>query len=215
MVDDLYSDRLRSSLNTLDIPSFRALARQAGVSDWSVRRLRRGQAQQLRGHGLVKLAAVLDCSISALLQQFSVEPPAAVEGEPSTQEPLPGPATIAKIDARTDDPDPPVGDIHAWQRQALDTLESWLRQWPTAAAAIAKNPDLPAARLMPLLEPLSDLLAQWQVEAIAPVGEFVAYDPQWHQLLEGQAMAGDRVRVRYSGYRHQGKLLFRAQVSPD
>ncbi|MEM8641167.1 MAG: helix-turn-helix transcriptional regulator [Cyanobacteria bacterium P01_G01_bin.54] len=202
MVDDLYSDRLRSRLAALAIPSFRALARQADVSDWAVRQLRRGQAQQLRGQVLVKLAAALDCSLPELLQQFSADL-ASLDGIEEEAKDHQG-ATSNAVD----------GDVQIWQREALDTLESWLRQWPTAAAAIAKNPDLPAARLLPLLQPLTDLLAQWDVEAIAPVGEIVAYEPQWHQLLEGTAEPGDRVRVRYGGYRHQGKLLFRAQVSP-
>jgi len=58
------------------------------------------------------------------------------------------------------------------------------------------------------------LLQQWGVEAIAPVGAELPYDPQQHQLLEGTAQAGDQVLVRYTGYRQGDKLLYRAKVSP-
>jgi len=37
------------------------------------------------------------------------------------------------------------------------------------------------------------------VEAIAPVGAELSYDPQLHQLL-GRAQPGERVKVRYTGY---------------
>ena len=52
------------------------------------------------------------------------------------------------------------------------------------------------------------------MEAIAPVGAEVAYDPQLHQPLEGTAQPGEKVKVRYTGYRQGDKLLYRAKVSP-
>ena len=87
-------------------------------------------------------------------------------------------------------------------------------QWPTAAAAAEKNPQLPAVRLLPLIKPVEQLLKQWGVEAIASVGDEVAYDPQHHQLIEGTAAPGESVKVRYTGYRQGEKLLHRAKVSP-
>ena len=100
------------------------------------------------------------------------------------------------------------------RQSALETLESWMVQWPTAAHAAQKNDTIPASRLIPLIRPIERLLDQWEVEAIAAVGEEVAYDPTIHQLMNGVAQPGDSVRVRYVGYRHQGKLLHRAKVSP-
>jgi hypothetical protein len=91
-------------------------------------------------------------------------------------------------------------------------------QWPTAARAAQQvpisGPALPAARLLPLVRPVEQLLQQWGVEALAPVGEQVPYDPHRHQLMEGSAEPGEPVLVRYTGYRQGDKLLFRAKVSP-
>ncbi len=101
-----------------------------------------------------------------------------------------------------------------FQRDSLQVLESWLVQWPTAARAAREKPDLPAERLLPLLRPVEQLLQQWGVEAIAAVGAEVAYDPKEHQLMEGTAEPGDRVKVRYTGYRQGDNLLYRAKVSP-
>lgn len=187
-MNELYTQRLRSRMTELNLVSYRALAQAAQVSDWTIRQLRAGQADQLRGAILHQLAIFFDCSVTDLLREFS----------PLELPPFPNRAATAET-------------IH---RAALETLETWLRQWPTVVAAIAKNPDLPASRLVPLLKPLENLLTEWDVVAIATVGEELPFDPQWHQLLEGQANPGDRVRVRYVGYCYQGKLLYRAQVSP-
>jgi molecular chaperone GrpE (heat shock protein) len=63
---------------------------------------------------------------------------------------------------------------------------------------------------------LANLLKQWQVEAIAVVGETVLFDPQWHQLMESELLSepGTPMIVRYVGYRQGKKLLYRAKVSP-
>jgi molecular chaperone GrpE (heat shock protein) len=101
-----------------------------------------------------------------------------------------------------------------FQQSSLEVLESWLLQWPTAAAAAQKNPKLSAVKLLVLVKPVVELLKRWGVENIGSVGEKVPYDPQYHQLLEGNAITGDLVEVRYVGYRQDDRLLYRAKVSP-
>jgi hypothetical protein len=46
------------------------------------------------------------------------------------------------------------------------------------------------------------------------VGEHVTYDPQIHQLIEGDTDKVSTVVVRYVGYRQGDTLLYRAKVSP-
>jgi molecular chaperone GrpE (heat shock protein) len=58
------------------------------------------------------------------------------------------------------------------------------------------------------------MIAQWGVEMIGSIGEEIAYDPQYHELMEGSATAGDTVKVRYVGYRQDDRLLHRMKVSP-
>jgi hypothetical protein len=95
----------------------------------------------------------------------------------------------------------------------LQVLESLLLQLPTAVYAAQQNPQVSAVKLLPLLRPIDALLQQWGIEAIAQVGVELPYDPQQHQLMAGTAAMGDRVRVRYVGYRQGDKLLYRAKVS--
>ncbi len=99
-----------------------------------------------------------------------------------------------------------------FQQESLQMLESWFLQWPTAIAIIQKNPQLPAERILPLVKPVEQLLQKWGLEAIADVGEEVAYNPQQHQLIKGNAEIGDMVKVRYVGYKKGDKLLYRAKV---
>ncbi len=103
--------------------------------------------------------------------------------------------------------------MQEFQQSSLQVLESLLLQLPTAAFAAQQNDQLPAVRLLPLLRPLEQLIQTWGVEAIAAVGAEIPYNPQWHQLMEGTAQPGDRVKVRYTGYRQGEKLLYRAKVS--
>ncbi|MFM2314859.1 MAG: hypothetical protein RLZZ04_4135 [Cyanobacteriota bacterium] len=101
-----------------------------------------------------------------------------------------------------------------FQQMSLATIESWLLQWPTAVTAVRQNPQLPATRLLALVEPVEQLLKQWNVDPIATVGEELAYDPQQHQLMKGIAQPGELVKVRYVGYKQGDKLLHKAKVSP-
>jgi molecular chaperone GrpE (heat shock protein) len=104
--------------------------------------------------------------------------------------------------------------LQEFQQSSVQVLESWLLQWPTAAYAVTQNDQLPAIRLLPLIKPVEQLLQQWGIDAIASVGDELAYDPQWHQLMSGTVQPGELVRVRYVGYRQGDKLLYRAKVSP-
>ena len=101
-----------------------------------------------------------------------------------------------------------------FQQSSVQVLESLLLQLPTAAYAAQQNPQAPAVKLLPLLRPLDQLLQAWGIEPIATVGAEVPYDPQQHQLMAGVAQPGDRVKVRYTGYRQGDRLLYRAKVSP-
>jgi molecular chaperone GrpE (heat shock protein) len=86
--------------------------------------------------------------------------------------------------------------------------------FPTAAHKVRANPQLEAIKILPLVEkPLEKLLFIWGIQAIASVGAEVAYDPQYHELLQGNAEIGEPVKVVYVGYRQGEKLLYRAKVS--
>lgn len=104
-------------------------------------------------------------------------------------------------------------------REAVQQIESLILQLPSAIYAVQQNPQLPAKNILPLLRPLDALLQQWAITAIGVVGEQIAYDPQEHELMDQtmdqeQAIAvGDRVLVRYVGYKLGERLLYRARVS--
>lgn len=204
-----YTKLLQHRMQQLKIPSFRQLSRLSGVSDRQLRRLREGEIRQMRLETVLKLSQTLQWSVEELLQQFSPDSPAS---------PPDNAATLAAVRQEYQRLQQQLQRqqetlMQEFQQSSLQVLETWLVQWPAAAAAAKKNPQLPALRLLPLMKPVEKLLQQWDVSAIAAVGEELDYDPQWHQLMSGTARPGDRVRVRYAGYCHGGKLLFRAKVS--
>ena len=201
-----YSQALRSLMDSVEISSYKALARMAGVSEWQVRQLRRGKATQMRLENLLKLAQALDISVDQLIESCSdVELSQDNSSEALKQE-------YDRLRSQLKQQKQTLWQ--EFQRQSLDVLEPWMLQWPTVTHAVEKNPQLPAERLLPQVRPVEKLLKTWNIEAIAPVGAEVPYDPQQHQLMEGTAEAGQTVRVRYTGYKQGDRLLYRAKVSP-
>jgi DNA-binding Xre family transcriptional regulator len=201
------SQQLQELMQQVGISSFRALARQAEVSHWQVRQLRQGKALQMRVEPLLMLANVLQVTLSELLVRCAgVEATEPLEQSSTLQ------AEYDRLQIQMQQQRETL--LQEFQLTSLDILESWLRNWPTAAYAATQNPELPAVRLLPLLHPVERLLQEWGVEAIASVGSEIPYNPQQHQLREGNAQPGELVRVRSTGYRQGEKLLYRAEVSP-
>ena len=203
-MQDSYPQRLRSLLKQAHIPSLKALSRAAEVSEWQVQRLSKGQAAKMRVESLHKLAQALRVSTVELVAEFS-ELAIITPTDSNLQQ------EYQRLHIQLQQQQEILQQ--EFQNTSLQILESWLIQYPTAAYAAQQN-DVPASRLLPLMRPVEQLIKAWGLEAIAPVGTEIPYDPQIHQLMEGHAEVGDRVKVRYTGYRQGEKLLYRAKVSP-
>ncbi|OCR02885.1 hypothetical protein BCD67_16550 [Oscillatoriales cyanobacterium USR001] len=203
-----YTLDLEKLMAQAGLSNLKALSQKAGVSELDLIRLRRGLALQTRADTLIKISQALQISLAELLAIFapdsielSSKSPSAIEKEYrhlQTQMQQQRETLMAEF-----------------QQQALQILESWMLQWPTAANKAQANPQLSAMKLLPLVRPVEKLLEAWGVEAIATVGASIPYNPQIHQLIEGTAQPGDLVKVRYNGYRQGEKLLHRVKVSPN
>ena len=207
-------------MQPMGVSSFKALAQKADVSEWQVRQLRQGQATQMRAEALIKLSQAIKISLPELISTFSqvaLEPEVRPVSPTVSETGLEAELVAVKLEYERSQAQLAQQREALWQefqQSVLQAIESWLLQWPTAAYAAQQNPQAPAVRLLPLLRPIETLLQQWGIEAIAEVGMELPYDPTQHQLMEGTAQPGDRVRVRYTGYRQEEKLLHRAKVSP-
>ncbi|GAB4204075.1 MAG: helix-turn-helix domain-containing protein [Coleofasciculaceae cyanobacterium] len=209
-----YTQPLQQLMQGLGFSTYKQLSKRAGISQKQLRRLRRGQISQLRLETLLKLSQVLQVSMSELLAIFS---PESTPYQPSVTG-----EEAKSLEALRQEYQRLQQQLHEqretlmleFQQSSLQVLESFLVFWPTAAYKAQQNPQLPAANILRLVQPVEQLLQDWGVEAIALVGAEVPFDPQFHQLLEGTAQPGEMVRVRNTGYQHQGKLLYRAKVSP-
>jgi molecular chaperone GrpE (heat shock protein) len=198
MASSDFTEPLRSHLQSIDIPSFQALCRAAQVSKWQVNQLRQGNVQQMRVEVLQRLSAVLQMPLPELIATFS---------DSDDADSL---LTSSQLAQQTF----AMQAQQNFQQATLQVLESLLLQLPTVRHSLERQPDVPAKRLLPLLRPLDDLLEAWGIEAIAPVGAEIPYDPTRHQLMDGTAQVGEPVRVRYTGYVQGDRLLYRAKVSP-
>jgi transcriptional regulator with XRE-family HTH domain len=185
---------LRHLMKLVDMKSFKELENRAVVSRGAIARLRKKQADLVSYRDLMQIAKVLRVTIADLISKFSqVNSVTRLVDTPQVLEP---------------------NDREIFEQEVLTKLESLLLQLPTAAYAITNNPHFPARNLLLLLKPLDILLSDWNIQAIAPVGTVVSYDPRWHQDMDGEDLSlGDQALVRYIGYRRGEQLLYRARVS--
>ena len=205
-----FSQKLQNLMQSAGISSFKALSRQAGVSEYQVLRLRQGKLEQMRLDILLKLSKALQISLSQLLSAFlesDIESP-----------PLPISQEIADLKREYERSLLQLEQQreilqHQFQQSSLQLLEPLLLQWPTAANKAQENPQLAAVKIVPLVQkPLEKLLQAWGIEAIAPVGAEIPYDPQLHQLKSGTAQPGELIKVTHIGYLQGERLLYRATV---
>lgn len=199
------------------ISSYRALAARAGVSLWQVGRLRGKNKRQMRLEVLSQFADALQMPLILLLQELGLinqlnqlETSAQVADLSPERELIALRQEYVRLQEQVEQlREEARSQIEA---EALQILESWLMQWPTVAKRAIANESLKAAKVLPFVRPVEQLMEAWGVEAIAPIDAEVEYDPQLHQLVGGTVDSGEKVRVTHSGHLYKGKLLHRAKV---
>jgi DNA-binding Xre family transcriptional regulator len=211
------STALKALMQNANISSYRALATQSGVSRWQVQQLRSGHIDQMRLAVLAQLAAALQISVTGLIANLGRESGIDASFNPSA--PASSSDSQRMLQQEYQRLQQQMAQQVAMARsqvqiEALQTLENWLTQWPTIAKRAIENPELSAAKFLPFIRPVEQLMAEWGVVAIAAVDDEIPYNPQLHQLLGGMAETGELVKVTHSGSQYQGKLLHRAKVKP-
>ena len=188
------SSLLRQWMNDIGISSYRELSHLAQVSELQFYRLENGLLESIPLGVLKKIAINLNISLFTLIDglsdvnQSSTEVPQEIQSNSQWE----------------------------YREEVISILESLILQLPTFVYIVEKNPNLPANKLLPLLQPLNELLSAWEITKIGNVGEIIPYNPQEHQLIDHNDLEikkGELVKLRYVGYRHQNKLLYRAKVS--
>lgn len=211
-----FTQKLLELMQRKNISSFKALSKLAGVSEYQIQRLRRGEIQQMRLEFLVKLSQALQIDLSELIVNFS-QIALIKQQTPTQQSSLKEITNLKKeyerLQKQLENQEKLL--LAQFQQSSLQILESLLIQFPTAAQRARENRQLPAANIIPLIEkPITRLLQEWGIEAIAEVDTELPYEPEIHQLIEGDAQPSEKVKIRYTGYLQGDKLLYRAKVSP-
>ena len=206
-----FTQKLLELMQQKDIYSFKSLSKLAGVSEYQIKRLRQGEIQKMRLEFLVKLSEALQIDLSELITNFSQI--ALIKQQSSSKEITDLKKEYERLQKQLENQEKLL--LAQFQQSSLQILESLLIQFPTAAQRARENRQLPAANIIPLIEkPITRLLQEWGIEAIAQVDTELPYEPEIHQLIEGDAQTSQKVKIRYTGYRQGDKLLYRAKVSP-
>jgi DNA-binding Xre family transcriptional regulator len=197
--------QLQKLMQQVGINSLRELYRSTGTSAHTINKLRSGKLDALRWESIVRISDTLKISTSEFIKIFGARQTGSQAGSiESLQQEYQ--QLQHQFEQQRD-------TLQAeFQSQSLQTIESFLTYFPTAKHAASNNPDFPASKLLTLVGSIDRLIQSWGVTVIGEVGSQVAYDPRWHQLIEGMANPNELVTVRYVGYRQGEKLIFRAKV---
>ena len=210
------SDRteiLRQHMKLVDIASFQALSEQTGLSRRAIDTLRKGNASTLKYTELAQLARILQLELQELIAKF-INPIDSSDKNASTISTIsPFHQEYQRLQQKLENQQQELRS--QFERETIQQLESLLLQLPSAAYAAQNNPNMLAKDILPLFKPLDVLLQKWGITVIGFVGEEIAYDPQKHQLIEGndEVEIGNPAIVRYIGYTKGEILLYRARVS--
>ncbi|PSB11025.1 hypothetical protein C7B62_07195 [Pleurocapsa sp. CCALA 161] len=208
-------ERLQNLMHQAGITDINELSQVAKVARLQLMRIQQGLILNISVGAIAQIAQALNVSVDSLLKTFVEQHPVGNQSATSSQDRDALTACRQEYQKLQQEMTQLQQALQVeFQQDSLETIESWLLQWPTAATAVRQNPQLPATRLLSLVEPIEQLIKHWNVSTIATVGEELAYDPQNHQLMKGIAQPGELVKVRYVGYKQGDKLLHKAKVSP-
>lgn len=191
---------LQSLMIQAQIKNYLEFSRKSGVSELQFYRLENNLLDNIPLGVLKKIAKALNVSVTTLIDYLENDIDLLTENSMTKNQEL-----ISNV-------------ITEYQQETISILESLLLQLPTVIHAINHNPQLPASRILPLLQPLNELLSTWEIESIGQVGDIVNYNPQEHELMENNDLSLEEIKqveIRYVGYRQKHKLLYRAKVSPN
>lgn len=193
---------LHELMSQAQIRDYLQFSRKSRVSELQFYRLENNLLDNIPLGALKKIAKVLNISVTTLIDYLSISFNLFNDNFPEN--------------LTTNNQDLTANLIAEYQQETISILESLLLQLPTVIHAVNSNPELPASRILPLLQPLNQLLSTWEIEPIGKVGEIVNYNPQEHELIENNDFTLEEtqeVEIRYVGYRQKDKLLYRAKVS--
>ncbi len=197
------SSVLQQWMTEAKINNYQQLSKIADISPVQLYRLENGLLDSISLGILKKIAASLQISLNTLIDSLS---------EDNDRDQILLQQEEVKEEAKEEEEN---NRRYEYQQEALSILESLILQLPTFIYVSEKNPRIPVSKLIPLLTPLNDLLLDWQVYPIGKVGEIVDYNPQEHELIyssDSNVESAQPVKIRYLGYRHQDRLLYRAKV---
>jgi molecular chaperone GrpE (heat shock protein)/DNA-binding Xre family transcriptional regulator len=202
--------KLKDLMHRSGIDSFRQLYRSTQTSAQTIDKIRSGEIATLRWQTIVKISNIFQISAIDFIEMFGGRSLQLTTTNNDRQ--------LAQLQQEYDRLQQQLQQQREilqteFQSQSLQTLESFLTYFPTAKQAALNNPDFSATKLLPLVGSIDRLIAGWDVKTIGAIGTEIPYDPQYHQLVEGTANPGDLVTVRYIGYHHRDRLLFRAKVA--
>ncbi len=95
-------------------------------------------------------------------------------------------------------------------------FRSMLTQLPTIEAEVNNGANVQAGDVLAILSPLDEWLEESGIIPIGQVGEETGFDPTVHRAVGRGARsitAGDRINVKYVGYRLDSEVLTKAQVT--
>jgi molecular chaperone GrpE (heat shock protein) len=90
-----------------------------------------------------------------------------------------------------------------------------LIQMPSLQLAIRSGKAITVQDIIDVYTPVEIGFSEAGFEKVGDAGDIVSFDPQLHNMVGSSARVvnpGDKVRIRYVGYRYRGRLVCKAEV---
>jgi len=206
-VSFINDDWLRMRMSALNIANWQQLRKQSGLEAASLRHIRRGEIQKINLPEIDKLAHLLNYQPEEFLKKLSAIAPI----NPNIED-----LTILRKECER------LKNQLEQQRELLTQeiqesffgeLQTLLTNYPSLRKMVENKSDLSARNIIALLTPLDNLLRSWHYEPIGRVWEQVEYDPELHQIDSGDIEPGEKVYIRFVGYRESDRVITPARVS--
>ncbi len=200
-------DWLRMRMSALNIANWQELRQQTGLVASVLRHIRRGELDSVNSSDLAKLANSLSYQPEELWQKLgnlslgngNIEEVASLRKECERLQNL----LEQQKEMLTQE----------IQESLFDQLQTLLTNYPSLRKMVEVRSDMPARNIVALLTPLDNLLRAWDYEPIGRVWEQVEYNPELHQADSSSIEEGEKVYIRFVGYRENDRVICPARVS--
>ena len=196
---------LRLRMTAVNIPTWKELRKKSGLEPLALKRIRQAEVKKINFSQLTKLATVLNWQPEELLPKLGLLP--VTENDNLL-------VLHKECERLQSQLEQQKSELTQEIRESIfNQLQTLLTNYPSLRQMIEVKPELPVKNIIALFTPLDNVLESWNYEPIGQAWEQVEYSPELHQADSSDIAVGEKVYIRFVGYRDGERIICPAKVS--